>query len=448
LILGCDLFNDCYREGMTQIAPLTTSAVETVSSFSCDILASSQDTVEKALNVLLKKAQRSGLSFSWVFGKAFWKTVDVRKQDGELVERNARVFCLPLDVSGDFRIALPGGWRLVGSIANIDGVIVQSGDVPYSARTNWQHCDHCNTQRRRNKTFMVRNAQDETKMVGSSCMTDFLGADVDRAILAFSIWSDIVATCSSDETDGYGGSGESSRFPLEGLLALSYAVISTYGFVAKSKENMDTGNASTATRVALILNKKLERPTVTEDHTARAVLAIEWAESLSDSECEASSYLANLREIAKSNMASHRLLGLAVSICKAYDVAMEKAQAAIEAETAPKSQYVGIIGERQSFTVQCTHISRPFDTGFGWNQFYTFKTAEGNILTWKTSAGIQGVDGAELTVSPVEFVITGRVERHEVGRYSNQQETNLSRAKLTAVGTVATPKKRAAKKVA
>ncbi len=427
---------------MTQIAPSSA-----VSSFSCDILANNQGAVESALVSLLKKANRSGLSFVWTFGKAFWKTVNVIKNNGDIIERNQLVFCIPVTVSGDFHIALNGGWKLVGSIAMIDGVLVQSGDVPYSARTTWQHCDHCKTIRQRSKTFMLSNEAGETKMVGSSCMTDFLGADVDRAIFTFSIWSDIVATVSNDEEGGYGGSGEQSRFPLEGLLALSYAVIGEYGFVAKSKENMDTGNASTATRVALILNKKLERPTVTEDHTARAVLAIEWAESLTDTQCEESSYLANLREIAKSNMASHRLLGLAVSICKAYDVHCEKAQAAHEAETAPKSQYLGVIGERCSFTVSCTHISRPFDTGFGWSQFYTFKTSEGNILTWKTSAGIQGVDGAELTVSPVEFVITGRVERHEVGRYSNQCETNLSRAKLTAVGTVTT-KKRAAKKVA
>lgn len=72
------------------------------------------------------------------------------------------------------------GWSFIGTIESVNGVAVVRS-VPGMLipekyqKTDPCKCDHCATNRRRSFTFVVQNADGETKQVGSSCLKDFTG---------------------------------------------------------------------------------------------------------------------------------------------------------------------------------------------------------------------------------------------------------------------------------
>ena len=56
--------------------------------------------------------------------------------------------------------------RRINSEVEVDTTIYRSATVK---------CDHCNTDRRRNDTYLVQNVKGELKQVGKSCLKDFVG---------------------------------------------------------------------------------------------------------------------------------------------------------------------------------------------------------------------------------------------------------------------------------
>lgn len=95
------------------------------------------------------------------------------------------------------------------------------------------------------------------------------------------------------------------------------------------------------------------------------------------------------------------------------------------------SQHVGEVGQKLTIKatyVKTAHFSVKAFSGFGTETIYIhlFKDAEGNVLIWKTSAGLSHLEYGE----PVE--IRGTVKEHSV--YKDEKQTVLTRCKVTAIG--------------
>jgi hypothetical protein len=73
-----------------------------------------------------------------------------------------------------------GGWELKGIIGHLEGFIIPidpDNDLPEEFDANDTTCDHCNTRRRRNKSFLIQNNEGEWKRVGGACVKQFLGVN-------------------------------------------------------------------------------------------------------------------------------------------------------------------------------------------------------------------------------------------------------------------------------
>ncbi|MGI2918443.1 hypothetical protein [Vibrio parahaemolyticus] len=101
------------------------------------------------------------------------------------------------------------------------------------------NCQHCDTVRRRNTTFLLRNIEtQEIKQVGSTCVDDFLDDDtLSKALFHFNL------NKLFDEIDEYEGDYDygrgQCRYHIEPVMALACYFIKEYGF-AKSDEEPST----------------------------------------------------------------------------------------------------------------------------------------------------------------------------------------------------------------
>jgi hypothetical protein len=85
----------------------------------------------------------------------------------------------PLKVAFFFDPLRVGGWELIGIIHNVKGEhkTEQFGNeaIPTSYLQDPENCEYCNTRRRRNTTFILKNSDGGFKQVGSDCIHKFLG---------------------------------------------------------------------------------------------------------------------------------------------------------------------------------------------------------------------------------------------------------------------------------
>ncbi len=133
--------------------------------------------LERDMAKLSKRAEKLGLyafgSDLFVIGHKFRET-----QNGTKIKL--------LEVSLDVGNICFDGWEFIARLDHSQetGTIIRtipntSVEVPIRYRDSRPDCDHCGHKRARRDTFLVHNADTgETKQIGSTCLSDFLGHDV------------------------------------------------------------------------------------------------------------------------------------------------------------------------------------------------------------------------------------------------------------------------------
>ncbi|HTW80290.1 MAG TPA: UvrD-helicase domain-containing protein [Terracidiphilus sp.] len=85
----------------------------------------------------------------------------------------------PMKVAIFFDPMRAGKWELIGVVSKREGKLVtdQVGaeTVPNAYLDDPEKCEHCNTRRHRNETYILKNDDGGYKQVGSSCLHEFLG---------------------------------------------------------------------------------------------------------------------------------------------------------------------------------------------------------------------------------------------------------------------------------
>jgi superfamily I DNA/RNA helicase len=85
----------------------------------------------------------------------------------------------PLKIAISFDPLKIGGWEEIGVIHNVKGEhkVEQFGEdaIPEKYRQDPENCEHCNTRRIRNNTYILKHENGAFKQVGSKCIHEFLG---------------------------------------------------------------------------------------------------------------------------------------------------------------------------------------------------------------------------------------------------------------------------------
>jgi hypothetical protein len=396
-------------------------------SRSFTIPASRKSVVEAQLVKLNKRAKKLDLpEITWTWGKAgtekrhiLFQHPDFAELPPQWVERE--ILVLPIVLSGPMSVAYEG-WEFVATIqhlpnaGNIIRAISDEHEIPKNYRDAHSDCEHCQINRYRKDTYLVRHEGGNFVQVGSSCIKDFLGGNSPDNIIQVANFIAELVSFMDGMSEGYGG-GSDINYHIHDFLAQTSAVIRDHGWLSKSKAL----DEQTPTAIHVANNFSMDPPRghvpsiVTDSDRERGVAATEWAELISDEECDKSDYLYNIRTIARSGLVGHRTMGYAASIMSGYDRYMGEVNK-------PKnpSQHVGTIKKREIFSLNLVkHTS--YDGMYGTSHRYQFHDENGNVLIWKASAPAKMVEGKR-------YAIKGTVKAHS--EWKGVDQTELTRCEV------------------
>ena len=298
--------------------------------------------------------------------------------------------------------------------------------MPEHYRTRGSFCDHCNTARRRNETFVLRAASGEYVQVGRSCLADFMPArDAESIVALASFLAEAEEECSRGRVPRNTG----ERY-LEDVLAATVRIVEVDGYFvsrARAIEINKTPTAHTAVALlaapftpiaerseALIAAYGVDWLGCQSTQRAAAREAIDWAASLTEDEC-GSEYMRNIRDLARLGYCDNASVSLAASIPTAYTRAAGKLPVR-KAREEKVTRHVGKVGERDVFTLT-VHMVVENEGDYGTTFFHIMSDAEGNAVVWRSS-------GAPLDKGTT-YTVKATVKAHAT--YRDAPQTVLTR---------------------
>lgn len=327
------------------------------------------------------------------------------------------------------------GWELIASCEGLEkGTLIRlipEKTYPENYRESMT-CEHCNSNRYRKYTFIVRNVEtNEYKMVGKSCLKDFLGHVDPNFIASMLQWlSDFDESEYSDIPSEY-----KSRIETEYYLTFVAACIREKGWVSKGMVKAEEGEGRTLISTAsyaeiamysiehpvYIKGKKIQYPEPTEQDKELAKKSLEWAKGLTDLKND---YLYTINLLAHEKTIEYKHMGFVASIVSSFTRHLEKEIIKEQKETAKKqeliSNYIGSIGEK--IQTELTYInSYSFETEWGTSHIHKFLDQNGNIFIWKSSKYIEADQGQQVKIK-------GTIKDHS--EYAGAKQTILTRCKI------------------
>lgn len=403
-----------------------------------NILAQHRLAALHKLEKLAKRGAKYDQSIVWT-ERAYSETVKRVRWDGDKVD----VVINRIEIAIVGAAPRVGNFKFLAQLEAVPGGVIVSAvpgvEVgPIGREWNGQ-CEHCAKPRARKQAFVVEGP-DGRKVVGKSCLRDYLGTDDPAAaIAAFTLFDDLSAVGGNDDEGGYGGYGQWQESTL-GVLAAARAAIALWGWRPASQEGMSTAGyadlALTAPRGKdhwADERKMIERELKERgDHYQAAAEAIvEWGANL----VARGDYEWNLKVALNSEVVITKTRNLVISAAAAFDRQVahaDEVKAKREAEAArnaalPPSYHVGKVGERVTSVVTVEKAIGLPDRGFGPSTLYVLRADDGAVFKWFTSAGAPRVNDQPIEVGN-HLVVTATVKKH--GEYEGQKETMILRAKF------------------
>jgi hypothetical protein len=363
------------------------------------------DAFKHEMVKLNRRASKLGCSpLSFFFGEPIMLDFS---REGERIEVSAT----PVTVTGtppSFK-----DWSFAASVERLDTGTnlfhgISTKGIPERYRNSGHSCEHCNHQRNRNASYIIRHIDGDFRQVGSTCINDFLGGN---ALPAFNLYK------SFDEKIKELGEFESfnsscvMHIPVLSCLAAAASAIRRFGFVKKTGYEGE-GELPNSLRVeAFLLDRKGSNSLEIEERDdEKAVLVREW---LVNHDGYQNDYLQKLIDLAAATNVGVRNIGILTSAIAAYD--REQEQKIVRGD----SKHLGTVGEK--ITVEAELVSTKTLPGFGYGSptLYTFRDGDGNILKWITQ-NLLDIDG--------KVVLTGKIKSH--GEWNGVLETQLTRCKV------------------
>ncbi len=335
------------------------------------------------------------------------------------------------------------GWKFIATLAPIAVDEGESANVvrcvpgekcPVEYRERVGECDHCNTRRQRNETFVLRHEDGTCKMVGRQCLKDFLGHANPHALAsAAEILASLGELCGTlGDPDYYSCGQEVSSWTLEHFLAQTCAVIRNCGWVSGSAAYNDESGRLVATKSTVLYllrpapsSGRVEHQQLSEKCRVencdldRAAAALAWVESL---EGDLNDYLYCLAVIARAGFVSPSNAGYAASMIVAHAKHLDR-EIERQRRTARLDEFFGEEGKRYTLALRVEKIVECQGYSYGpWDEpsvsfLHVMTDAEGHPFTCFASYK-HGEQGDVI-------VAKATVKAHDV--YREKKQTKLTR---------------------
>lgn len=346
---------------------------------------------------------------------------DVKQQHIPL--HDIRRFVL-FEVEGTAKI---DGWEFIATLRHEDAgnVICMAGieiDIPEIYKTR-RHCDHCNSNRARKDTLLIRNVETgEFKQIGRQCIRDYIGIDAEEYAKYLEIFDKLL------EFDGnYSHTSERYYVKVIDVIVAAIQISRKLGYCSKQTAVLQDKRPTSAIIYSFFSthcdeeDRKLQEfvgyDLSNKEDIDKAKELIEWAKTL-----EGSTYYHNLRTLCSSEYIDPTSLPIVCSIVAAKHNSEQAEARETEAERIRKhSQYVGNEGDKITIKGTICLVSS-FEIMYGISYLYRI-ISDNNVFTWFASKPV-----ADVTKEPINATITGTIKEHSM--YRGEKQTKLTRCSV------------------
>ena len=323
-------------------------------------------------------------------------------------------------------------------------------------RTSRPVCEHCNTARKRNDTYVIQHDDEwrARKQVGRQCLRDYVGEATGAEILRSAQYERELSDFIDDDW-GAGSSGISA-WDVRAVLAITLASVELRGWTSRGNARQ-YGYHATADHVLGTLtetNDEQQRRAWDQEGPSfvapwgdaereQADTIIEWAEAIADD--TDSDYLWNLKVACSLGGITYRELGIVCSAVAAYERHVKGERLRREREAAAEvSAAIGRAGDKigrklsaadkrkgaEAHAALTATVSdtRLFDGDYGTSELVSMTDADGNVLKWFASGRANSDDGERVVVGNT-YTLVATIKGH--GEYRGVTETKVNRCVLT-----------------
>lgn len=319
-----------------------------------------------------------------------------------------------------------GTWTVAG-VLRVDSEGVQTAHSVGQSVDGWAsgyaflagRCAHCGTERRRNVTVLLVNAQGDVRPVGRSCLAEYTGGLIRAEILG-----DLLSV-GERFGEAFGGAlaSDPDSAPVEDIVACALILVATHGFVG-----VNDGGFGRAIPTAVLLRDCI-CPGQTAGEVIPAELTAEERQAARDAIAlieqgtdDGSEYLCNLTAVVANEWAQvtgrGQKLGLLASLPVAVERIKRDAQVAAQVDA---GEWVAELGAKVTLTGTVTGVSC-FEGSYGTSWIVKVATDQGAIKLFTTARALRELtDGAQVTIA-------GTVRAHD--EFRGVRETLIGRPKL------------------
>lgn len=327
-----------------------------------------------------------------------------------------------------------GNWVVVGKLETAE----DDRNLMFSVTENWMDrqilsdaakhpigCEHCNTKRKRNEGYLLRNSSDgQYKKVGSTCLSDFTGVDP-ASVLFLAQMSQFIKVFEG-EFDDFGSSSRQNAIATKDYLTRVIFCAHQGGFVSSAKAR-EKGCIATYEEALGLPSYLQSNHVLMEKYVAQAEACRAEADEIiswvgeRDGE---SSFDENIR-VLLSNEAirlDRKHLAFAAAAVAMFYASREKAKR----ELAP-SLHVGEVGEKFLTELSVDRII-PIENSFSgkMDSLVLMRDRSGNHLRWRTSACPQAIK--DVGSSSVFMEASFKVKAHAF--YKEKKQTEVTHLKV------------------
>ena len=257
------------------------------------------------------------------------------------------------------------------------------------------NCDHCKTNRRRVKTFILVDMNTaEVIQVGKSCINEYLGIDILK-IAGIKKELDIVMEDNQMEFDEERVKHIKSYYTTKEVLQAAIEIIKDEGY------NKEEIKEKVENRLSASCTEKLK-------YEDEAKEIIEYFKKLDDSTLNEFEYN------VKTTMTNKYIKWINGYICYSYLLYNKMIDKKVEKND---TKYVGKIGQRQLFELTLKNVTA-YDSVYGMQYFNEFVDNDNNIIIWKTGK----------KVSEGTHTIKGTIKIHR--EFKGKKQTYITRCKI------------------
>jgi hypothetical protein len=361
----------------------------------------------KKINHITKKLNRQGLSYNFSIIREYMEEVTVCiiknnritkriKIIEEVVEYDFRMDNFKI---GDYDILAVIDHRLAENlIYPFNGAV-----VPGKYRNVGGFCDHCNSNRDRAKTILIKDEAGNIKQVGTTCIDDFLGVEAEDVIAGYAKIMDQLVDLDREiviDEDDYNSKKYGNCFNTKDYLAYCIFCINNFGYDKETKNE-----AAKLKNDGEIIDKKYY------------ILADEVIKYFIDRQFS-SEYLNNTRVLLSEEFC--KVGGIIAYAYIAYKAEIEQ-QRKIE-----NCEFYGNVGEKINLQLKLVDML-VFENNFAYKSFnyiYILEDEGNHVFKWSTNKNL-GIDSGKC------LRVTGTIKAHE--DYKGKKQTALTRCKVEEV---------------